>query len=117
MIYLIFSSQSKMAQSALQTLLKKDYPNRDECNFVSLDMGVTPLNELAEECDLLPLGYDKKAVVGENCAFLAKTRNQIQIPKRRWARCLIGLSPKSESRDRPLSCFFIAMSQISAIRW
>jgi hypothetical protein len=55
MIYLIFSSQSKMAQSALQTLLKKDYPNRDECNFVSLDMGVTPLNELARRMRLIAL--------------------------------------------------------------
>lgn len=81
MIYLIFSSQSKMAQSALQTLLKKDYPERDECNFVSFDLGVTPVNELAKECDQLPLGYEKKAVVGENAAFLAKSRTKYKYQK------------------------------------
>jgi DNA polymerase-3 subunit delta len=81
MIYLIFSSQSKMARSALATLLKTDYPKRDECNFVAFDMAVTPVNELARECGLLPLGYDKKAVVGENCAFLAKSKTKYKYAK------------------------------------
>lgn len=81
MITLIFSKQSKMAQSALSKLIKKDYPKRDECNYVSFDMGVCAYNELADECQMLPLGYEKKAVVGENCALFEKSVSKYKFLK------------------------------------
>lgn len=81
MVYLVFSSQAKMVQSIVQAMIKKDYPTRDECNYVSYDMGLTPLNELVKECGFLPLGYEKKAVLAENCSFLAKTQTKFKYQK------------------------------------
>jgi len=70
-----------MAQSIVQGMVKKDYLERDECNYVCFDMGVTPLNELAKECGFIPLGYEKKAVIAENCAFLGKSQTKYKYQK------------------------------------
>lgn len=70
-----------MVKGALKKLLDEALPARDEMNYVSLDMGVTTLLELSNECLALPLGYNKKAIVAENCFFLAKTSGKIKMPK------------------------------------
>ena len=44
-------------------MIAKDFPTRDETNYVSLNMAVTPIKELAEECEFLPLGADRKCVL------------------------------------------------------
>jgi len=61
-----------MAQSALKKVLEKEHPERNEYNFVSFDMGVTPIEDLVNECELHSLTMDQKVVVAENCFFLDK---------------------------------------------
>jgi len=82
MIQVLYSPQSRMVKGALKKLLDEALPLRDPMNYVSLDMGVSSLLELSNECLALPLGYDKKAVVAENCFFLAKTSGKAKMPKK-----------------------------------
>ena len=75
MIHLIFSEQDVMAKEAASKLIKKDFPEKTEFNFVSFDMLVTPLSEAARECEMLSLSFDRKCIVLENCQFLkSKTK-------------------------------------------
>ncbi|MBP5091564.1 MAG: DNA polymerase III subunit delta [Bacilli bacterium] len=70
MIHLIFSEQDVMAKEAASKLIKKDFPEKTEFNFVSFDMLVTPLKDAARECETLSFAFDRKCVVLENCQFL-----------------------------------------------
>jgi DNA polymerase-3 subunit delta len=76
MIQLLFSPQPRMVKGALKKLMQTSCPAPDPMNFVSFDLGVTPLVDVANECLSLPLGYDKKTVVAENCFFLEKSRTK-----------------------------------------
>jgi DNA polymerase-3 subunit delta len=81
MIQVFYSSQSRMVKGAAKKVIKATFPERNPLNYVSLDMGVTTLEELAYECTSLPLGYDKKAVVAENCFFLEKRKSSPRLLK------------------------------------
>ncbi len=76
MIQVIYNPQSSMCKTALRKVLKNDLPERDEMNYVELDMGKERLIDLANECESLPLGYDKKAVVAENFYYLEKSKTK-----------------------------------------
>ena len=65
-----------MVKGALKKLMQTSCPNPDAMNYVAFDLGVTPLLDVANECLSLPLGYDKKTVVAENCFFLEKSRSK-----------------------------------------
>ena len=73
MIYLIYSEEPEMARRSALKMIRKNYPQRDETNFVSFNMSESTPDDVARECEMLALGVDKKAVLAENCAFLAKT--------------------------------------------
>ena len=72
MIHLYFAEQDLMAKEAAVKAIKKAFPERNEVNFISLDMTVTPFKVAAGECEMLPLGYDSKCVLLENCNFLKR---------------------------------------------
>ena len=72
MIYLIACPEPTLAISIARNSIKKDFPKRDEFNYVSFNMMDTPVLELAQEAEFLPLGYEKKAILAENCEFLCK---------------------------------------------
>jgi DNA polymerase-3 subunit delta len=70
-----------MVKGALKKLMATSCPHPDPMNFVSLDLGVTPVLDVVSECLSLPLGYDKKTVVAENCFFLEKSRTKPKFLK------------------------------------
>ena len=72
MIHLYFAEQDLMAKEAAKKAVKKAFPERNEVNFISLDMNVTPFKVAAAECEMLPLGYDSKCVLLENCNFFKR---------------------------------------------
>lgn len=72
MITIIFSPEPLLAKTRAKILVRKSLPVRNETNYVSFNMSVTSVKELASECEFLPLGEEKKVVVAENCAFLEK---------------------------------------------
>ncbi len=72
MIYLIYSKESEMARRSALKILKKEFPKRDEGNYVCFNMAVTPIKTLVDECEAMSLMSSKKAVLAEDCAFLSK---------------------------------------------
>ncbi len=76
MITLIYSSEAQLAKRACDRLVKKTLPERNEWNYISFNMAVTMLKELASECESLPFMADKKVVVADDCAFLAKSKTK-----------------------------------------
>ncbi|MBP5217012.1 MAG: DNA polymerase III subunit delta [Bacilli bacterium] len=72
MIHLYFAEQDLMAKEAASKAIRKAFPERNEVNFIALDMLVTPFKVAAAECEMLPLGYDSKCVLLENCNFFKR---------------------------------------------
>jgi len=72
MVKVVVASQDLMAKETVDRLLRKDFPVRDPMNFIAFDASQIPLNEIARECEYLPLGCDRKAVVLEKATFLAE---------------------------------------------
>jgi|LAHS01.1.fsa_nt_gb DNA polymerase-3 subunit delta len=81
MIQVLFSSQSRMVQGALNKLFHASNETHDAMNYVSLNMREATLLELVGECEALPIGYDKKTVVAEDCFFLEKSRSKPKLQK------------------------------------
>lgn len=61
-----------MAKEAANKAIQKLFPDRNEFNFISLDMNVTPFKVAAAECEMLPLGFTSKCVLLENCNFFKR---------------------------------------------
>lgn len=76
MITLICSPETQLAKRACDRIVKKTLPERNEWNYISFNMAVTRLKELADECESLPFMDEKKVVVADDCAFLAKTKTK-----------------------------------------
>ncbi|MCR5491522.1 MAG: DNA polymerase III subunit delta [Bacilli bacterium] len=76
MINIICSPEAQLAKRACDRLVKKTLPERNEWNYISFNMAVTKLKELADECEGVPFMTDKKVVVADDCAFLAKTKTK-----------------------------------------
>lgn len=74
MIKLYLSSQPRLALDMAKRFLSKGYPERDETNFASFNMAVTPAKELAAECESLSLFAERKAILASDCFFLGKGR-------------------------------------------
>jgi len=76
MIYVYHSSQRAMVRAAFKKQIAADFPERDDLNYVEIDLTQTPSQEIVVECDSMALGYDRKAVVGLNAYFLEKKSKQ-----------------------------------------
>ena len=81
MIRLYYSSSPDLAKRAARRDIKKDFPNLDDSNFVSFNMKVSPLKDLAEECSFLSLGSERKCVLAYDCFFLAKSKAKAKFGK------------------------------------
>jgi len=74
MVYLIYGNQSIRIKAQLKAIVKKNLTDVDELNYVKYDFLQTPIYEIMDDASYLPLGYDHKIVVVENCVFLGKER-------------------------------------------
>ena len=80
MIYFIYGNQNIRIKSQTKAIVKKSLPETDDMNYVRFDGNLTLIQECLDEANYLPLGYDFKVVVVENCYFLnkEKARNKIE---------------------------------------
>ena len=80
MIYLISEKQNIRLKSQMKSIVKKSLGEIDAINFVKHDASYTLVQEIVDEANYLPLGYDHKAVVVDNPYFLLeeKGRNKIE---------------------------------------
>lgn len=81
MIYLLFGQQELMIKSRLQKLIKENLPIVDEFSLVKFNGRETLVQEVVNECQLMPLGSDKKMVVLEDCYFLQPSKAKEKIEK------------------------------------
>ena len=80
MIYLIYGNQNIRIKKQCKAIAKKVLEVTDEMNYVRFDGNLTVVQEAVDEANFVPLGYDYKVVIIENCYFLSKekTRNKIE---------------------------------------
>lgn len=79
MVILYYSTDAQMAYSMGKKHAYKLEPKRNEFNFVSLNMAVTSLNTLYEECEMIPLGFESKTILADGCYFFAKTKTKPKL--------------------------------------
>ena len=79
MIYLISGRQNIRLKSQMKSIIKKSIQEIDPMNFVKHDATYTLVQEIVDDCNALPLGYDKKAVAIDNCYFLLKEKSKVKI--------------------------------------
>ena len=79
MIYLIAGKQNIRLKSQMKNIIKKSIKEIDTMNFVKYDATYTLVQEIVDEANYLPLGYDNKAVVVDNCYFLLKEKGKNKI--------------------------------------
>lgn len=79
MVILYYSTDAQMAYSMGKKHANKLEPKRNEFNFVSLNMTVTSLNTLYEECEMIPLGFESKTILADGCYFFAKTKTKPKL--------------------------------------
>lgn len=72
MNYILYGELYPMIRKHLNKILKDRLENPDDFNVVKVDLEESPLDEVIYEASSLPLGYDKKVVVVDNCNFLTK---------------------------------------------
>ena len=74
MIYLIAGKQNIRLKSQMKSIVKKSLGEIDAINFVKHDASFTLVQEIVDEANYLPLGYDHKAVIVDNPYFLLKEK-------------------------------------------
>ena len=72
MNYILYGELYPMIRKHLNKILKERLGKVDDFNVTKLDYEETTIDEIAYEASTLPLGYEKKAVVVDNCTFLTK---------------------------------------------
>ena len=79
MIYLISGKQNIRLKSQTKNIVKKSLDTIDAINYVKHDASYTLVQEIVDDANYLPLGYDHKAVVVDNCYFLLKEKGRNKI--------------------------------------
>jgi len=73
MIYILFGTQALMIKNRTNKLLRERLETIDDFNCVRFDGMETPVQDIVYECTLIPLGYDRKAVIVDNAYYIGKT--------------------------------------------
>lgn len=100
MLYILFGNQSLMINNRLSKLVKERLETVDAFNYVRFDARETLIQDIIYECTLIPLGYDRKAVVVDNAYFLIKGGEKEKIEKEQDYKCLTAyLKAPNEQSD------------------
>lgn len=79
MVYLIYGNQTPSIKSRIKKIVKERLPEYDDFNFVKFDASNVLIQDIIDEANYVPLGYDRKVVVAENCYFLMKQKGKNTI--------------------------------------
>ena len=86
MNFILCGEQFPMIRKRLAKILKERLKEPDDFNTVKIDLDESSVDEVIMEASLLPLGYDKKAVVVDNASFLQKDAKEED--KKKILECL-----------------------------
>ena len=79
MVYLISGKQNIRIKSQMKNIVKKSIKEIDAMNFVKYEGTNTLIQEIVDDANYLPLGYEHKAVVVDSCYFLLKEKGRNKI--------------------------------------
>lgn len=79
MIYLIFGNQTPAIKKNMSKIVSSVLPEYDDMNYVRYDGTTTLVQEVIDDTNYLPLGYDHKVVALENCYFLEGERKKNKL--------------------------------------
>ncbi len=102
MIHLVYSNQSSEIKKVVKAIAKQFLPEIDDMNFVKYDGNNVLVQEIVDEANYVPLGYDKKVVCVDNCYFLMKPKPRNKIESDQDYKALISYL-KNPNPD----CYFI----------
>lgn len=74
MITVVIGEDGKLVSSAVKKSRKEEFPDTKAMNFETLDKNECSFIDIYNACTLLPLGYERKCVIVDNCAFLTKSK-------------------------------------------
>lgn len=116
MIYLIYGNQTPSIKSRLKKIVKERLPENDEMNLVKFDASNVLIQEIVDEANYVPLGYEHKIVVADNCYFLLKSKPKNKIEsEQNYGELLRFLLHPSEDCDLILTVPSLAISTTSDI--
>lgn len=72
MNYILYGEQYPMIKKKLKKLLTERLITPDDFNVAKFDMDDVDPNEAIMDAEMLPLGYDRKAIIFDNVKFLSK---------------------------------------------
>lgn len=100
MLYLVYGDQRAMIKNRLKKIVKERLEFADEVNYVKYDASEISLFEVIDEANRIPLGYERKLIVLENCYFLSLTRTKTKIDNDQALASLVKyLNKPNESTD------------------
>ena len=76
MNYILYGEQYPMIKKRLKKVLDERLGDVDDFNVVKFDFKPELIDEIIDEANMLPLGYDSKAVVIDNAVFLEPKGNK-----------------------------------------
>lgn len=76
MNYILYGEQFPMIKKRLQKILLERLGKPDDFNVAKFDFEECELSEIIDEASLLPLGYERKAVVVDHATFLGNAGNK-----------------------------------------
>ena len=81
MVYLIYGNQTPTIKARVNKISKAALQEVDDMNFVKYDGSNALIQEYIDDANNLPLGYDKKVIVVDNCYYFVKPkpRNKIEV--------------------------------------
>lgn len=81
MLYILYGLQYPVIKKRINKILKENLVQIDEFNLIKLDNDICSIDDVILEGSMLPLGYEKKAVVVDNVSFLKKGAKKEDIDK------------------------------------
>lgn len=79
MVYLIYGTQSIRIKTRINKIVKEKLPEKDDMNYVRYDGSNVLIQEWLDDVNYLPLGYENKVVIVDNCYFFEKKRQKNKI--------------------------------------
>ncbi len=100
MIYFVYGNQSPLIKSRIKRIVKESLVTIDEMSYARFDAGDILIQDIVDEANYLPLGYDKKVIVCENAYFLIKPRPKNKIePDQQYDELIKYLKSPNPSTD------------------
>ena len=116
MIYLIYGNQTPSIKSRIKKIVRERLPDHDDMNLVKFDASNVLIQEIIDEANYLPLGYEHKIVIAENCYFLLKQKGKNKIESEQLYSELINfINHPSDECDLILTVPSLAIATTSDI--